>query len=228
MSNEDLVQRLVNEGLIRATAVRRAFLSVDRRSFVMDQNASEAYIDSPLATMSGQTISAPHMVAIMVSELRLGMGMKVLEIGGGSGYHAAVVSRLIGPKGFVISIERVPELARWGKENLMRAGIDNVHLIEGDGSIGFPPQAPYDRIYYTAGAPDVPQVVRDQLKDGGIILGVIGPPNGAQRLVRLTKKGSGWKEEMLTHCIFVPLIGEKGYPASSRGQGSIFWPFQGP
>ena len=211
MRNEDLVKHLEREGLIRSPAVKRAFLSVDRKYFVLGSAGNMAYSDTPLPTMSGQTISAPHMVAIMAEELNAGPGMKVLEIGGGSGYHAAVVSRIVSPGGKVISIERVPELTKWGKDNLMRAGIENVEMIEGDGSIGHAPKAPYDRIYYTAGAPDVPDVVREQLKDGGVVLGVIGPPYGAQRLIRYTKKGDAWKEEKLTHCIFVPLIGERGY-----------------
>jgi protein-L-isoaspartate(D-aspartate) O-methyltransferase len=184
---------------------------VDRKYFVTSSSGVMAYEDTPLPTMNGQTISAPHMVAIMAEELRAGPGMNVLEIGGGSGYHAAIVSRLISPGGKVISIEVVPDLAGWGRENLKRAGIDNVEMILGDGSIGYAKGSQYDRIYYTAGAPEVPKMVRDQLKDGGIILGVVGPPYGTQRLIRYTKKGDRWEEEKMTHVIFVPLIGEKGY-----------------
>lgn len=211
MSNSDLVKHLEREDLIRTPEVKQAFLSVDRKYFVTSLSGVMAYADTPLPTMNGQTISAPHMVAIMAEELRARPGMKVLEIGGGSGYHAAIVSRLVSPGGKVISIEVLPDLAEWGRNNLKMAEIDNVEMVLGDGSIGHAKEAPYDRIYYTAGAPDVPNVVRDQLKDGGIILGVVGPAYGTQRLIRYTKKGDKWQEEKMTYVIFVPLIGEKGY-----------------
>jgi protein-L-isoaspartate(D-aspartate) O-methyltransferase len=211
MNNEDLVRGLESEGLIRTPQVRRAFLSVDRKDFVTPSTMSDAYVDTPLPTLKGQTISAPHMVAIMAEGLDARPGMKVLEIGGGSGYHAAIVSRLVAPGGRVVSIEVVPEIARWGRENLVRAGIDNVDMILADGSVGHAPQSPYDRIYYTAGAPEVPMVVREQLKDDGVILGVIGPAYGTQRLIRYQKRGGSWSEERMTYVVFVPLIGEKGY-----------------
>jgi protein-L-isoaspartate(D-aspartate) O-methyltransferase len=211
MNNDDLVRSLKLEGLIKTEAVNRAFLSVDRKYFVTDEMQYEAYVDMPLPTVENQTISAPHMVAIMAEELDARPGMKVLEIGGGSGYHAAIVSRLVAPKGKVVSVEIVESLAIWGKENLKRAGIDNVEMIHGDGSKGYEPEAPYDRIYYTAGAPSVPDMVKDQLKDGGLILGVVGPPYQTQRLVRLRKNGDKWEEKKLTYCVFVPLTGELGY-----------------
>jgi protein-L-isoaspartate(D-aspartate) O-methyltransferase len=211
MSNSDLIRHLEREERIRTPEVRRAFESVDRKDFVTALTGVMAYADTPLPTMNGQTISAPHMVAIMAEELRAGPGMKVLEIGGGSGYHAAIVSRLVSPGGKVISVEVVPDLAEWARGNLKKAGIENVEMILGDGSVGYAKKAPYDRIYYTAGAPEVPKVVRDQLKDGGIILGVVGPPYDTQRLIRYTKKGDKWQEEKMTYVIFVPLIGEKGY-----------------
>ena len=211
MGNDDLVKGLIRSGLIRSEAVKIAFSSVDRRHFVTREQQRDAYRDTPLPTMDGQTISAPHMVAIMVEELQVKKGMKVLEIGTGSGYHAAVVSRIVGDRGKVVSIERLRTLVEWGRDNLRSAGIDNVMVVEGDGSIGYPDEAPYDRIYYTAGSPEVPDIVRGQLARDGMILGVVGPARGPQRLVRYTRKGDGWEERTLTYCIFVPLIGELGY-----------------
>ncbi|MDG6225631.1 MAG: protein-L-isoaspartate(D-aspartate) O-methyltransferase [Candidatus Thermoplasmatota archaeon] len=211
MGNDDLVKGLIRSGLIRSDAVKMAFSSVDRRYFVPPEQKKDAYLDTPLPTMDGQTISAPHMVAIMAEELRVESGMKVLEIGTGSGYHAAIVSRIVGPEGRVVSVERVPSLVEWGRANLRRAGIENVMVIKGDGSKGYHLEAPYDRIYYTAGSPDVPETVRGQLNEDGIILGVVGPARGTQRLVRYTKKGGRWEERTLTYCVFVPLIGELGY-----------------
>ncbi|MGA1820175.1 MAG: protein-L-isoaspartate O-methyltransferase family protein, partial [Thermoplasmatota archaeon] len=138
-------------------------------------------------------------------------GQKVLEIGTGSGYHAAVVSRLILPGGRVYSVERVGPLVKFAQNNLEKAGIDNVTVVEGDGSVGLPEHAPFDRIYYTCAAPDVPEKVVDQLVEGGSILAVIGPKSGVQRLVLMRKTAGRLESENLTHCVFVPLIGELGY-----------------
>ncbi|MGA1848939.1 MAG: protein-L-isoaspartate O-methyltransferase, partial [Thermoplasmatota archaeon] len=160
---------------------------------------------------SGQTISAPHMVAIMAEALLCRRGHKVLEIGSGSGYHAAVVSRLVGEEGHVFSMERVPDLAGFARRNIDEAGISNVTIIEGDGSVGHPEQAPYDRIYYTCAAPKIPGQVMDQLSESGILLGVVGPNGGIQRLIRYRKEKGTLREERMTHCVFVPLIGELGY-----------------
>jgi protein-L-isoaspartate(D-aspartate) O-methyltransferase len=209
--NDELIRNLINEGIIRSREVERAMLSVDRSFFVPGRSKREAYFDHPLQIGEGQTISAPHMVAIMAEELLVHNGHKVLEIGGGSGYHAAVISRMVGPEGHVYTVERIPSLVKWGRENIRKAGIDNVTFVEGDGSTGYEKGSPYDRIYYTCAAPNVPQMVLDQLNDGGIILGIVGPKHGVQRLMRYTKIGGKIEKEGLTRCVFVPLIGEMGY-----------------
>jgi protein-L-isoaspartate(D-aspartate) O-methyltransferase len=118
---------------------------------------------------------------------------------------------MVGSNGHVFTVERIPSLVKWGRENLRKAGIDNVTFVEGDGSTGYREGSPYDRIYYTCAAPNVPEVVLDQLKDGGIILGIVGPKHGVQRLMRYTKVGGKVDKEGLTRCVFVPLIGEMGY-----------------
>ncbi|MFW3146291.1 MAG: protein-L-isoaspartate(D-aspartate) O-methyltransferase [Thermoplasmatota archaeon] len=208
---ERLVENLRLEGLIRTREVERSMLEVPRENFVPHGLRFEAYLDRPLPIGRGQTISAPHMVAIMAEEMRVEPGMKVLEIGTGSGYHAAVVSRLVGEKGSVITVERISDLAREASKNLKASGISNVRVIETDGSVGYPAGAPYDRIYYTCAAPDIPDSMMEQLAQGGIMLGVVGPKYGTQRLIRYSKTQNGLKEEKLTYCVFVPLVGELGY-----------------
>jgi SAM-dependent methyltransferase len=126
---------------------------VPRELFVPEELRSEAYYDLPLPIGFGQTISAPHMVAIMCEILDLQEGMTVLEVGGGRGYHAAVMAYMVGPKGHVYSVERIPELVARARENLSKAGITNVTMVEGDGSLGLPEHAPYDRISVAAMRP---------------------------------------------------------------------------
>ncbi|BAD84240.1 protein-L-isoaspartate carboxylmethyltransferase, flame shift [Thermococcus kodakarensis KOD1] len=159
------VENLVREGIIKSEAVRRAFLKYPRYLFVEDRYKKYAHVDEPLPIPSGQTISAPHMVAIMLELADLKPGMNVLEIGTGSGWNAALISELV--KTDVYTIERIPELVEFARRNLERAGVKNVHVILGDGTKGFPPKAPYDRIIVTAGAPDIPRPLVEQLKQGG-------------------------------------------------------------
>lgn len=169
-------------------------------------------MDRPLPIGKGQTISAPHMIAIMEEELLLERGMKVLEIGGGSGYHAAITAHIIGPEGSVVSVERIPALVRSARRSLQEAGIINVDMVEADGSSGFPEGGSFDRIYYTCAAPYLPDSVKDQLKEGGIILSVEGPAHSVQRLIRYRKTETGsFEKEILTSCVFVPLIGKEGH-----------------
>jgi len=209
---KQLADHLLKQGEIRTEKVYSAFTTVERDLFVPSPLKGQAYMDRPLPIGKNQTISAPHMVAIMSEELELQEGMKVLEIGGGSGYHAAIVGRLIGATGKVFSIERIDTLADRARRSLIEAGIDNVEMVTGDGSVGYQKEAPYDRIYYTCAAPNLPDIVKDQLKDDGMILCVEGEPYSTQRLVRYRKNLKGkWEIETLTYCIFVPLIGEKGH-----------------
>ena len=132
-----LVDRLVRSHYIRDARVRDAFLAVPREAFVRREDADDAYADVPLPIGMGQTISAPSMIAIMFEEANLAMGERVLEIGTGSGYHAALLARLVGTPN-VVSIERIPEIAAWGQSNLARAGYAEVTVVVGDGSLGHP------------------------------------------------------------------------------------------
>jgi len=212
-----LVEKLIMEGVIRSEKVKKAMLNVPREEFVPPDQRKWAYVDHPLPIGHGQTISAPHMVAIMTELLDPEPGHKVLEIGTGSGYQTAVLAEIVAKqdperKGHVYSIERIPELAFFAKENLRRTSyIVYVTVIVGDGSKGYPEKAPYDRIMVTAAAPDIPKPLVDQLKPGGIMVVPVGDL-GLQRLLVIHKKPDGKLEiREDTWCLFVPLIGEYGW-----------------
>jgi len=204
-----LVERLKRYGYIRSKEVEDAMLSIRREDFVPPSVRRYAYDDTPLEIGFGQTISAPHMVAMMCEELELKKGLKILEIGAGSGYHAAVISKIIGEEGKVYSIERIAELAEFARKNLEKAGIKNVEVIEGDGSLGLPEYAPYDRILVTCSAPDIPEPLIEQLKEGGIILIPVGRTFSV--LIKGIKKGKRLERKEICGCAFVPLIGKYGF-----------------
>ena len=205
---EQLVKKLVREGYIKTERVKQAFLEIPREVFVPDMLKSHAYVDSPLEIGEGQTISAPHMVAIMCEALDVEEGQTVLEIGAGSGYHAAVVSRVISNTGKIYTIERFSNLANHAQNNLKAAGISNVVVCVGDGSEGLPKFAPYDRIYVTCAAPQIPPPLIEQLKDRGKLLVPVG--DFYCMLVLVEKKGSEVVHTDFGGCVFVPLVGKYG------------------
>ncbi len=206
-----LVTNLRRKGYIHSPLVETAMRRVPREEFLPEGLRSEAYVDSPLPIGEGQTISAPHMVAIMVEQLDLKPGMKVLEIGAGSGYHAAVCADVLGPEGHLYTIERIASLATFAESNLKKTGYGNiVTVIFGDGTKGLPEHAPYDRIFVAAGAPEIPEPLTDQLVDGGKLLIPVGG-RYYQDLVRVEKKGKRLDKVNLGGVVFVPLIGEHGY-----------------
>jgi protein-L-isoaspartate(D-aspartate) O-methyltransferase len=159
------------------------------------------------------------MVSIMNEALQLEVGNKVLEVGAGSGWHAATIAELVAPSGaprseygHVYTVEIVQELADFARKNIMKAGYgDRVTIVSGDGSLGFPEKAPYDRILVTAAAPDIPKPLIDQLKSGGIMLIPVGSPSLFQNLIKLTKTNGKTKEENLGGVAFVPLTGKHGH-----------------
>jgi len=184
---------------------------VPREEFIPPEIRDEAYVDTPLPIGEGQTISAPHMVAIMAERLQLKPGLKVLEIGAGSGYHAAVCAEIIAPDGHIFTIERIASLASFAENNLKRTGYNTlVTVIFGDGTKGLPEKAPFDRIFVAAGAPDIPTPLTDQLADRGILLVPVGG-RFYQDLIKVERKGQKLDKENLGGCVFVPLIGEYGY-----------------
>ncbi len=205
-TNDDMVEYLNRKHLIRSDAVKRAFLQVDRGHFV---EGKECYLDTPLPIGFGQTISAPHMVAIMTEELDLRKGMKVLEIGAGSGYQAAVIATLVDPAK-VFTVERVPELVDRANRALERAGVKNVEVLEGDGSNGLPKEAPFDRIIATCAAPDVPQPLIDQLGEEGMLLVPVGG-RGYQELIEITRIGGKVVRRKHGGCVFVPMLGKHAH-----------------
>lgn len=204
-----LIDNLIREGYIKSDEVKKAFLKIPREEFVPDYLKNRAYIDSPLEIGQGQTISAPHMVAIMCEVLDIKKNQKILEIGAGSGYHAAVVAHIVGKNGHVYTVERFEKLAKRAQENLQRSGTSNVTVEIGDGSEGFEKYKPYDRIYVTCASPGVPQPLLDQLSDTGKLLIPVG--NMFCELKLIEKKGKKIFSKNLGGCVFVPLIGKYGH-----------------
>ncbi len=208
-----VISYLESLGYIRSENVKNALLRVPREEFIPKPYRDLAYVDRPLPIGYGQTISAIHMVAIMTEALDPRPGDKVLEIGTGSGYQAAVLAEIVcrGGEGHVYSIERIPELAEYARKNLDRTGYsDCVTVITGDGTRGYPEKAPYDRIIVTAAAPDTPKPLIEQLRDGGRMVIPIGD-RWIQRLYIIDKKNGKIITRHSIECLFVPLIGEYGW-----------------
>jgi len=185
-------------------AVLRAMDEVPREHFVTAEFADSAYADQALPIACGQTISQPYVVGYMTEQLEVAPEHRVLEIGTGSGYQAAVLSRIARE---VVSIERYRTLADVARERLKTLGYDNVTVIAGDGLKGAPERAPFDRIIVTAAADEVPQALLDQLAVGGKMVLPLGPHKSTQYIVKLTKEANGEvKREELIAVRFVPLL----------------------
>lgn len=214
-----LVERLKREGVLKSPSVIRAMLRVPREEFVPLSYRKYAYNDSPLPTFSGQTISAPHMVAIMCELLDLRVGHKVLEVGTGSGYHAAVCAEIVAPRdedkerwGHVYTVERLPELVEFARNNLKRTGYaDRVTVILGDGSLGYEDASPYDRILVTAAAPKIPSPLINQLAVNGKIVIPVGGSYYQELVVGIKLSEDEFKTFTAGGCVFVPLIGRYGW-----------------
>ena len=206
---KELVEKLKREGRIKTDEVKKAFLEVPREEFVPEAMRDYAYVDTPLEIGNGQTISAPHMVAIMCEALDIKKGQKILEIGAGSGYHAAIVSRLVGEEGYVYTVERFSSLAEKAQENLDSVGVKNVTVEVGDGSEGFSEHAPYERIYVACAAPKTPRPLVDQLNDPGKLMVPVG--RLMCKLILIEKKEGRLIKKDLGGCAFVPLVGKHGF-----------------
>ena len=209
---ERLVDGLADRGYVTAPAVLSAMKAVRRHLFVPERNRPDAYDDRPLDIGEGQTISAPHMVGIMAEKLCLSPGQTVLEIGGGSGYHAAVVAHIVGPEGHVYSVERIASLAERARRSLEEAGYSKtVTMVVGDGTLGLPEHAPYDRIFVAAASPGIPPPLFEQLREGGKMLVPVGDVYLGQELVMVEKKNGRPVTTEHGGCVFVPLIGAHGF-----------------
>jgi protein-L-isoaspartate(D-aspartate) O-methyltransferase len=187
--------------------VLAAMRKVPRHLFVPQKYQHDAYADKALSIGEEQTISQPFMVAVMTELLELGGGERVLEVGTGSGYQAAILGELAAE---VYTVERISVLADRARTLLKELGYGNVHAVISDGTIGLADKSPFDRIIITAAAPKIPQPLIDQLSEGGIIIVPVGE-RFSQTLIKGVKEKSGIREGYHTPCIFVPLIGEHGW-----------------
>ncbi|MFA5099863.1 MAG: protein-L-isoaspartate(D-aspartate) O-methyltransferase [Candidatus Omnitrophota bacterium] len=201
-----MVEEQISRRGIKNSRVLEVFRQVKREQFVPDNEKANAYNDCPLPIGLNQTISQPYIVALMTEALQLIGKEKVLEIGTGSGFQTAVLANLAHS---VYSIERLPELAERAKKAVDGLGYTNIHFKTGDGSLGWEDEAPFDRIIITAAAPDVPEPLAEQLREGGRIV----YPQGQlfhQALTVAVKENDILKTEVLCGCVFVPLIGKYG------------------
>ncbi len=205
-----MVERQLASRDITDPLVLSAMGKVPREQFVTPDYQDSAYMDGPLPIGYGQTISQPYIVALMTQALELAGGENVLEIGTGSGYAAAILAEIAGN---VTSIEYVTELTQRAEERLSTLGYVNVSVVQGDGTKGYPPNAPYDAIVVTAGGPDVPESLKHQLKIGGRLVIPVGSSTSFQSLVKVTREDqNNFSYEDICGVRFVPLVGEEGWP----------------
>ena len=206
-----LIENLKKEGFIRSEKVEKAMLEVDRKYFVLSEYQNESYIDEPLPTINGQTVSAPHMVAMMLEYLEIDKGNKILEIGTGLGYNACLLATIAYP-GFVYSVEIDRSLYLIAVEKIKDycKYKENIFLFNADGSEGLPEYAPYDRIVVTCGMPNINENLLNQLNDNGILLAPVGS-NYYQDLVKIKKIGNKLHKEYLGEVMFVPMRGKYGF-----------------
>lgn len=212
----EMVRRQIAERGVRDRRVLDAMNTVPRETFVPERLAEFAYDDTPLPIEEEQTISQPYIVALMAEALELQPGQRVLEVGAGSGYAAAVLSRIADE---VYAIERHATLAELAQERMRRLGYGNVHVEHGDGTLGWPEHAPYDAIAVAAGGPEVPPALKQQLAIGGRLVIPVGTDPRLQELVRIRRVGPDrFEKENLGGVRFVPLVGAQGW---TQGDGGL-------
>lgn len=193
-----------------------AMAQVPRHRFVDPQLEAEAYRDTPLPTTQGQTISQPYIVARMLELAALAPHHRVLEVGTGSGYQTALLARLVDE---VVSVERVPALVMAAGARLAALGIGNVRLVEGDGTLGWQPLAPYDRVLVAAAAPRVPEALKAQLGERGVLVIPVGGPRFQHLEVWRRLPHQQWEHRRHGECRFVPLLGRQGWPEERETSG---------
>ncbi|MGC8691707.1 MAG: protein-L-isoaspartate(D-aspartate) O-methyltransferase [Thermoplasmata archaeon] len=211
MDLKTLIENLKNEGFIKKKEVEEAMLGVDRKNFVLSEFENEAYIDEPLPTLNGQTVSAPHMVAMMLELLDIEPGNKILEIGTGLGYNTCLLASL-SRNGYVYSVEidRSLYLIAIEKINNYCNFRERIFLFNRDGSGGLPEFSPYDRIIITCGIPVINENFIKQLNNNGILLAPVGN-NYNQQLLKITKMDNKIIKEYLGDVAFVPMKGKYGF-----------------
>jgi protein-L-isoaspartate(D-aspartate) O-methyltransferase len=217
---ERMVANQIERRGLHDPAVLAAMREVPREAFVSENHRKHAYDDGPLPIPEGQTISQPYVVALMIVALELKPEDRVLEIGTGSGYAAAVLSRIAAT---VFTVERFAALVEYARTNLALTGYQNVLVHQGDGTLGWPDHAPYEAIIAAAGGPKVPEALKEQLAVGGRLIMPVGSAQREQQLVKLTRLTEGeFKKKVLSHVRFVPLIGEQGWEKEERRWLDIF------
>ncbi|MCW4049275.1 MAG: protein-L-isoaspartate O-methyltransferase [Candidatus Bathyarchaeota archaeon] len=212
---KEMVKRYTRVGYIKSNAVAEAILRVPREEFMDPRFREYSYYDQPFAIPGDgrQTISAPYMYPISYEPLKLREGMKLLEVGAGSGYGAALARELVGETGKVVAIEINSVTHKFAKENLERAGYSDIELVLGDGSLGYPEHAPYDAVSITASTPSVPPPILDQLASPSRLIAPVGGSHyTGQDLLLLEKDEEGQvHEKKLMKVVYVPLLGEYGW-----------------
>ena len=204
----DLISYLKNSRCLTDGNVESAFRNIPRHKFVPESELDYAYYNEPLPIMKNQTISQPGVVSRMTEWLDVKKGQNILEIGTGSGWQSGILSYLVG-EGTVYSIELHPELIKFAQENLRNLKIKNVHVISGDGTLGYPKASPYDRIIITAACTEIPLPLLEQLKENGLLLAPVG--DASQSLILLKKTSTGIVEtKNQSNYVFVPLLGKFG------------------
>ncbi len=190
--------------------VIRAFQEIPREEFVLGGFKNQSYLDSPLPILRGKTISQPSTILLMTQALELRKGLKVLEVGAGSGYQSALIARIVGERGTVVSTEVIPDLVGFARDNLRRLGINNVNVFEHDGSLGYEEKAPYDRAIITAACPFIPKPIIEQVKEEGVIVAPVGDLHN-QQMVKAVKFGKRLELQFLGNFVFSPLVGKFGF-----------------
>src|SRR5271165_4991885 len=212
----EMVEKAISARGVRSELVLNAMRNVPREAFLPEQLREFAYEDAPLPIDEGQTISQPYIVAFMTEALALKGGERVLEIGAGSGYAAAVLSKIAAD---VYTVERIGQLAEKAASTLADLGYHNVHVRHGDGTKGRPEHAPYDGIIVAAGGPSIPESLKEQLKIGGRLVIPVGRDPKVQELVRVTRVSeTEYHREDLADVRFVPLVGQEGWTPAEQGQ----------
>ena len=203
--NELLIKHLTSVGALKTPNVIEAFKETPRHLFVRKDYLNNAYDDIPLPTYRGQTISQPYTVAIMTEALEPKLGEKILEIGAGSGYQAAILGRCVGTKGKIITIELEKDLVENSKENIKKVKLKNVKIIRGDGKLGYTKEAPYDKCIITAACDRVPDSIFKQVKVGGTIVVPVNAFLGQKMLVIIKISETEFKTKDIGSFVFVPL-----------------------
>lgn len=202
---ERLIKHLIEQKALKTPRIIEAFRKIPRHLFVPEEHLSYAYEDYPLPTIGGQTISQPYTVAIMTEALEPKLGEKILEIGSGSGWQAAILGYCVDKKGKIITLEIDPDLVEFAKKNIKKVKLKNVEIICDDGKLGYPKEAPYDKCIITAACDGIPKLVIEQTKIGGRIVAPVNSFFGQSMIVADKISESKLKKKDLGSFVFVPL-----------------------